>query len=260
MMYRQDQRGVALLLEIILVAVVLGVVGAAIIASQQARRTADTNQPQASPSSASSPKSMAPNPQEKFIMANFVDLSQYMMISKFRSCEGHDFSGLNISGQTETNRSMKHYLEAKPAFMGSVGKLAVFAPFDGKVVMLEKDNRGSRIGLGSDKHPGWQLTFFHTDLAGGLAVGSSVKQGQMVGYGNLSGGGGNFDVGLKWTPGGNSQEERLDSPMLHLSEAVAADYQKHGLSPDVLVTSKAVRDSAPCQRFGRADSNWVEVR
>ena len=47
---------------------------------------------------------------QKFITANPFNLSQISAISKFRSCVGHDYSGLNANGKEETKRSMKHYL------------------------------------------------------------------------------------------------------------------------------------------------------
>lgn len=125
--------------------------------------------------------------------------------------------------------------------------------------MLETDNRGHRLGFAStDGH--WMLLFFHSDPLEGIKMGTPLKAGQPLGHGNLAGGSENFDVTLEWMPGGNSQEVRFDSPMLHLSGPVAADYAKHGLTPENLVISKQTRDSAPCQGFVRSDNNWTAVQ
>lgn len=79
--------------------------------------------------------STAPNPSATYITANPVDLSQIEKISKFRSCAGHDFSGHNFLGETETDRSMKHYLKPLSAFDDN--KAALYAPFDGQVYEAE---------------------------------------------------------------------------------------------------------------------------
>jgi hypothetical protein len=209
---------------------------------------------------ASSLAAPSPDQGQKLIETAFFDLGQYAAVSKFRSCEGHDFSGLNVQGESESGRSMKHYLQARSDLVGSTGKLAVRAPFDGRIEMLEPDQRGHRLGIVSAAHPNWMLLFFHTDPASGLELGSTVKVGQTVGYGNLAGGSENFDVTLKWSPGGNSQQERWDSPILHLTDSVAADFARHGLTPDTLVVGKSVRDASPCHEFRHSADNWTAVR
>jgi hypothetical protein len=201
----------------------------------------------------------APDPGLRLIEHTFVDFRQYTEISKFRSCEGHDFSGLNVQGRSESARSMKHYLQARAEFAGTAGRLAVTAPFDGRIAMLEPDQRGHRLGIASAAHPNWTLLFFHTDPAPGLRLGSTVSGGQQVGAGNLTGGE-NFDVALKWSPGGNSQEERWDSPMLHLTDPVAAEFAQHGLTPATTVVDAATRDAAPCTEFRHTAGNWTPVR
>ncbi|MEV6602000.1 hypothetical protein AB0M36_34880 [Actinoplanes sp. NPDC051346] len=237
--------------------------GAAACDSGGERANGPAGRPQDRPtggSSAAAPPVASPDPRGQVIEGAFVDIRQYAAVSKFRSCEGHDFSGRNIQGKPESARSMKHYLQARPTLVGSTGKLAVRAPFDGTVGMLEPDQRGQRLGIVSARHPNWMLLFFHTDPAPGLRAGSSVTLGQTVGYGNLSGGAENFDVTLKWFPGGNSQEERWDSPFLHLTDAASAKFGQHGVRPETVVTSKAKRDEAPCRKFRRAAENWTTVR
>ncbi|HEX9804392.1 MAG TPA: hypothetical protein VGA67_01815, partial [Candidatus Dojkabacteria bacterium] len=46
--------------------------------------------------------------EKNLITSNPIDLSQISRISKFRSCAGHNFSGYNVQGVRESNRSMKH--------------------------------------------------------------------------------------------------------------------------------------------------------
>ncbi len=67
-----------------------------------------------------------------FIVANPLNLSQIQRISKFRSCIGHDYSGLNIEREKETLRSMKHYIEPLPSLIGT-DQVNIFAPFDGEI-------------------------------------------------------------------------------------------------------------------------------
>ena len=50
------------------------------------------------------------NSSEPLILANPLDLTQIKLLSKFRSCVGHDYSGRNAKGEKETDRSMKHYI------------------------------------------------------------------------------------------------------------------------------------------------------
>jgi hypothetical protein len=249
-------------LRYVAAAAVLALLGAAAAcgpAGQPAGQPASRPEDRPTGGASSAPAVASPDPGVKLIEHAFVDLGQYAAVSKFRSCEGHDFSGPNVQGDAESGRSMKHYLQARPDLVGSTGKLTVWAPFSGRVEMLETDQRGHRLGIVDATHPNWMMLFFHTDPAAGLQVGSTVTGGQTVGYGNLAGGE-NFDVTLKWSPGGNSQQERWDSPILHLTDAVAADFARHGLTPDTLVISKSDRDASPCREFRHSADNWTTVR
>ena len=99
---------------------------------------------------------------ENFIVANPVDLEQINSISKFRSCAGHDYSGTNVNGEFETQRSMKHYLEPKQG-LEPTNSVKVFAPFDGIIseIEVDQDPRGKQVWLSPGG--GWHFIFFHID-------------------------------------------------------------------------------------------------
>ena len=63
-----------------------------------------------------------------FITANPLDLSQIKSISRFRSCEGHNYSGQNANGEEETYRTMKHYLGSVDQLAQTDQRVKIFAP------------------------------------------------------------------------------------------------------------------------------------
>ena len=114
-----------------------------------------------------------------FITANPLDLSAVTEVSKFRSCSGHDYSGRNVAGEIETERSMKHYVHTALDWSGS-GQLKGFAPFDGIVVSIQPEQfpMGQQMRIASTTAPGWTFIFFHADPL--VAVGQRVKAGETV--------------------------------------------------------------------------------
>ena len=176
-----------------------------------------------------------------FIIANPLDLSQIQRISVFRSCVGHDYSGLNSAGEEETLRSMKHYLEPLPSLIGT-NQIKIFAPFDGKVVEILDGLPGQAIYISAMAAPSWKFIFFHVVPAAGIEEGTVVQAGELVGAVS-EGIHENFDFGLKefgW------KGQVFDSPLLHMKETVLQEYVDNGITLGNSIFSKEARDAAPC--------------
>jgi|SRR3989344_4473434 len=212
---------------------------------------------------------------DTFIVANPFDLSQISAVSKFRSCVGHDYSGLNVKGELETQRSMKHYLNGVDSVVGYSNKVKVYAPFDGKIAQIEDDfasfegkQRGKQIWLSGNSAGDWVFVFFHVDLLESIIKGTEVKTGQHIGYGNLDNAP-NFDITLKKF--GFLGPNTIESPFLHMDSEVMEQYTKRGLNLEDFVVSKSARDSKPCSCSGEycafpsttpesKPEDWVLVR
>lgn len=179
-----------------------------------------------------------------FITANPIDLGHVTAVSRFRSCKGHDYSGLDAALQMETDRSMKHYIFTDIP-LTKVGALPGVAPFDGTVsVSREESGFGSQVSVTSAKL-GWSFIFFHADPS--VASGARVKAGQqVVSYPPASSTGAepgqphSFDFALR------SADGRLDSFLAHASPAVVSAWAKKGFTPATAILSKADRDARPC--------------
>src|SRR3989344_7321343 len=183
------------------------------------------------------------NPLEEdgeFIVANPLDLAEISYISKFRSCMGHDYSGKNINGEKETNRSMKHYLGVKPDIASNQAK--ALAPFNGTIIDVgaEKSGRDAQVWIRPNAAGEFGFIFFHIDLTPGLTKGSKVQSGQLIGYANIQRRGDNFDMGLK-------KFERFggpnifDSPFNHMNGELLTEYKKKGITPQNIIVSKEER-------------------
>ena len=175
-----------------------------------------------------------------FIVANPLDLSQIEELSKFRSCVGHDYSGKNINGETETLRSMKHYIDYKKSLSPSGVK--IFAPFDGKIREASNNNPGQLVYISPDAASSWNFIFFHVKLLSELDKGSEVQAGQHIGY-VTSGAINNFDIALRRFGFGG---QVTDSPFYYMSDKVLAEYVTFGITLTNIVVTKEVRDSNPC--------------
>lgn len=182
---------------------------------------------------------------DKFIVANPLDLTQVEAISKFRSCVGHDYNGLNTAGDLEINRSMKHYIRAVKSLYNSNGKVKAMAPFDGTIseILEEQNPRGAQVWIKSPQSGGWNFIFFHIDLLPGIKQGSKVTAGEIIGYAHLEGGD-NFDMGLKKFV--VSPKQMLDSVLPYMDDSVLAEYEAKGITQGNLSYSQDYRDKNPC--------------
>lgn len=207
----------------------------------------------ASPSSNNSgSKTKVPN---IVLVANPVDLSNVVRISKFRSCIGHDFSnGFTASkgspaglAPLEHARSMKHYIYTDVA-LTDVGSIKGFAPFDGIVqIVAEQFPLGVQMIIKSES--GWTFRLFHGDPL--VKDGARVKAGSPVitwppkNALSLLGPQGqttsSFDFSLEY-PAGNIFESMFN----RMDPKVAALWAAKGFSAENSIQSKAFRDANPC--------------
>ncbi|MBI2667915.1 hypothetical protein HYX17_04070, partial [Candidatus Woesearchaeota archaeon] len=184
----------------------------------------------------------------KLIVANPIDLSQISRISKFRSCYGHDYSGLNINLEKEPISSMKHYVEFLQKFLGSKDIVKIFAPFNGKITEIIEAG-GKQIFISADKDPQWNFIFFHTSPLPNIQVGASVKAGELIGYSYLSGWP-TFDIAFKKF---SFRGEIFDSPFMHMSDEVLKEYELRGVTTENIIISKEFRSNNPCPVMGTKD-------
>ncbi len=195
----------------------------------------------------------------KFITANPYNLEQVREISKFRSCAGHDYSGLNVHGEMEDDRSMKHYFTPIEEIRNSEYVMEVFAPVDGKIVsnVKESNPRGKKVKIEVEGFESWEVVLFHIDLDEDLRVGSFVQAGQLVGYGDLVDGG-NIDIALREDKGLRKSHASFFS---YASDEVLEEYAVFNLTIDDFSFSKEERDLLACD-FGvsRNDDDWVLLR
>lgn len=196
-------------------------------------------------------------PAAEFITANPLDLSEISFMSPFRSCMGHDYSGKNIAGERETNRSMKHYIGLKNSSPGSRAK--VFAPFDGNIIEVDRDQSSSdtQVWIRPDKADEFIFVFFHIDLMPEFVKGSQVQSGQLIGYANIKMKGDSFDIGLKKSnifEGPNI----FDSPFNYMTMGVLEEFEKKGITLQNIIIPKEQRDNRPCQ-FGQGPDQDEQI-
>lgn len=187
---------------------------------------------------------------DKVITSNPINLNQISSITKFRSCAGHDFSGLDFQGQAEYDRSMKSYFNVLPQYQGT-NSVAFDAPFTGKVLL---DNttwdypRGHQMILVPNANPHMAFTIFHILPNNGITTGSTFTAGQQIGYEDLPGQS-NFDMALSMLspqPGDQPSAEIWDSVFNHMTPSVLAQYQAVGVNLSNIIISKTYRDANAC--------------
>lgn len=197
-----------------------------------------------------------------FITASPVDLTQIQKISPLRSCVGHDYSGLNINGEKEDTRSMKHYVQPLEEYNGKNDQVKLFAPFDGTVGRVQESQEELRAkdprfgGVGIAFYPNssklWTMEYGHVYPFANLKESSKVKAGEIIGYAYVQEKGSSFDLAL-WLDKEGSRTFRddgtqiLDSVLNHMTGEVLAEFSKYEVNKENLIVSKEFRDSHPCQ-------------
>lgn len=200
--------------------------------------------------------------EEKFIVANPLDLSQIKGFSKYRSCMGHDYRNPTVTDEKEsTPRSMKHYIKVKEEFMGKNGVVKAIAPFDGRISSIEKNDPerkpdDQQVWLARDSiFPRlWHFVFFHIDLRDDLKENSQVKAGEVIGTANLARGPekstDNFDMAVKFTR--PMAIPAVEFPMAHFSNNLLAEYARYGITPENMTITKEYRDKNLCPTTGQS--------
>jgi hypothetical protein len=202
----------------------------------------------------------------KFIQADFVDLSKIYSISKFRSGEGHDFSGGG-----ETCRSMKHYFTplydpAADAYIyqhngipkppdGSADDIAIFSPVDGTITDVGEEHTpiGKQISVVADKAPDFKIRLFHIYLKNGIGAGSHVTAGERIGsIGKNQGTDIAVQIGtLPWN-------EEYVSYFDVMPDSFFASYQKRGAtSRSDFIFTREYRDAHPIRCQGEPDQKFI---
>lgn len=180
-----------------------------------------------------------------YIVANPLDLETVGALTMYRSCAGHNYSGVGVEGgEEETYRSMKHYVRVKD----SRPDIPVFAPFDGKISNLFIDRDGDQqvwiTPQSNRKSPRqWHFVFFHVELNTDLKEGSMVKAGEKIGRAKVTKGQ-SFDIGMKYTV--PFAKPLFDTPFYHMAPDVLAEYRAYGVTPENIIMSRVARDQNPC--------------
>lgn len=196
----------------------------------------------------------------KFIQADFIDLSKIYSISKFRSGEGHDFSG-----NGETCRSMKHYFTPQidvtikpqkaadgrtiPPLPDGKTDIDIYSPVDGKIVDIQSERLpvGEQLYIRPDSAKDFTIRLFHVYKLDGIKKGSTVKAGQKIG---VIGKNSATDISVE---GGRYQ---FVSYFQVMPDSLFAAYQQRGVKArDDLIISKAYRDAhpIPCNQDDKGD-------
>ena len=198
--------------------------------------------------------SMLPKPmpnQADFITHNPVNVDQVLRISKFRSCAGHDYSGLNVEGETESNRSMKHYIAARTSSPDA------YMPFDGKVAEIREERAayGKQIWLIPEPDNDWVFIFFHVVPKEGVKQGSQLKSGELLGNSPIK-----YLDSFDYTLARFSSEKPIyESPFLHMESNVLEQYSDRGINTDNIIISKLARDAKSCTFGALHLTDWVNI-
>lgn len=182
------------------------------------------------------------------LTASPIDPATVTSMSTFRSCAGHDFSGLNVTGAPERNRSMKHYLYVNQPWTAT-GSIPVLAPVSGTaIVSVEEDYPlGSWVRILSSK--GWAFTAFHVDPT--IRDGQKVTAGQQIAVfppanapsfmpDRMGEPQANFDFSLESTDG------RIASFLDWMTPSARSAWEARGFTTSVMTVSRVQRDAQPC--------------
>lgn len=179
-----------------------------------------------------------------------IDPARVTSMSRFRSCAGHDYSGRNVQGQAESERSMKNYLYVDVPWT-STGSVTVRAPFSGTAIATVESDYPLGSWVRVLHRDGWVFTAFHVDPQ--VRTGQRVKAGSPIATfppanapsfmpERMSEPEANLDFSLQSTDG------RLAPFVDSLTPVVRRPWEALGFTPTALTISRADRDAAPCAR------------
>ncbi len=186
------------------------------------------------------------SPSAKVIVASPFDPAPVVALTKFRSCTGHDYSGLNIVGHRERDRSMKTYVDTAIP-VDQAHAITAVAPFDGTIGITSSESGfGQQMTITNPK--GWIFTYFHGDPL--VTAGATVKAGSPViafppaekptdpTMKETS-----FDMALQAASG------QRDNLFAHMAPQAAAPWTARGFTAATTQFSQAQRDAAPCANY-----------
>ncbi len=199
----------------------------------------------------------------KFIQADFIDLSKIYSISKYRSGQGHDFSG-----NGETCRSMKHYYHPQedpsvkmekaadgrsiPPKPDGVHDINIFSPVDGRILQIASERMpvGEQIYIEPTDAKDFTIRLFHVYKDDGIKEGTELKAGQKIG---VISGYSTTDISVE---GGS---EQFVSYFQVMPDSVFAAYKKRGAtSRNDFIFSREYRDAhpIPCDRGNESNQQF----
>lgn len=199
----------------------------------------------------------------KFIQADFIDLSKIYSISKFRSAEGHDFSG-----NGETCRSMKHYFTPQidtsikpqkaadgrsiPPQPDGAHDINIYSPVDGTITDIAEERLpvGEQLYIKPTSAQDYTVRLFHVYKVAGINKGVTVKAGQKIG---VISGYSATDIAIE---GGR---EQYVSYFQVMPDKLFAAYQQRGVKTrDEIIITKADRDAnpVPCNQDKSGDQSF----
>ncbi len=187
-----------------------------------------------------------------FITHNYIELQYIEKISRFRSGVGHDYS---YTETNETCRSMKHYFVPYQNLDWSTIKL--FSPVSGTIFKLEAEWVGYKIHLWADAPENVEIILFHMNPKEGLAVGSHVTAGEIIG--TYSGNDTSTDIAINY-------QGHLRSYFELITDDVFQEYRERGVTwRYAMIITKGERDADPLTCDGTTFlthgtvPNWVEL-
>ena len=212
-------------------------------------------------------------------------------MSRFRSCAGHDYSGAAVEspGETETDRSMKHYLSLSVRY-GDMKEVPVRAMADGVIAnVIDTAAPSADSALGSEGNFAgeialttsgfapfgyWELRYMHVHPT--VAKGKHVSAGDIIGtvppndWRKVVDRDGRaallpthpvqFDVALEFFPLLPFGKGKA-SFVRYLSADLKKTFDAKGFTAEATTTTRAERDARPCATQFNDDpgANWVHA-
>ncbi len=219
-------------------------------------------------------------PLPQFLTHDYIDLSNVVAISKFRSGAGHPF----VDEYEAPDRSMKNYIQTLPFPSGSSGTdtdVDVFAPTSGKIVSIEAEGRilstgehqGYQVHIVPDGYPMFEVRLFHVNVSPSVSVGSDVRTGEFLGYADMRESAPGSDIAVagifgeapeypdrppEWLSRYPDRGIKLFSPFDFMTDALFGEYLLRGVHDrNDFVISKLFRDAHPADFIGFDPDDWV---
>jgi hypothetical protein len=175
---------------------------------------------------------------------DFTAISMIDKISKFRSCQGHEYGSRE---SFEPTSSMKHYYEVlRPLYNNTDNIIPVYACFDGTIFSITDEVRGDRLVILGPQ--GVQAIYFHIGLFPNVTTNVRVTSGDHLGYANVTSPdplySSNFDIAFK----AGLFFQRYYSYFDVMTDEVFLVYQTHGIATrEMMSYTREYREQNNCQ-------------